>query len=166
MLISIPPKYAVSQVVGFMKGKSAIHIAREFFGRRKNFTAEEFWATGYHVSTVGKNEEAIRKYIKEQEREDRGQAPAGVQNFLKSLDSRFHGNDRKGHFGLFTKPSSLIWLSSERLPFLSMAMRGRLLTWIFSSAQNWKRAAASNLVSTMRVTPPIRVDVRSNRTGG
>ena len=71
MLISIPPKYAVSQVVGFIKGKSAIHIAREFFGRRKNFTEEEFWARGYHVSTVGKNEEAIRKYIKQQEREDR-----------------------------------------------------------------------------------------------
>jgi putative transposase len=71
MLISIPPKDAVSQVVGFIKGKSAIHIAREFFGRRKNFTGEEFWARGYHVSTVGRNEEAIRRYIKEQEREDR-----------------------------------------------------------------------------------------------
>ena len=71
MLISIPPKFAVSQVVGFIKGKSAIHIAREFFGRRKDFTGEEFWARGYLVSTVGKNEDAIRKYIKEQEREDR-----------------------------------------------------------------------------------------------
>jgi len=71
MLISIPPKYAVSQVVGFIKGKSAIQIAREFFGRRKNFTGEEFWARGCHVSTVGRNEEAIRRYIKEQEREDR-----------------------------------------------------------------------------------------------
>jgi len=71
MLISIPPKYLVSQVVGFIKGNSAIHIAREFFGRKKNFTGEEFWARWYHVSTVGKNEEAIRKYIKEQEREDR-----------------------------------------------------------------------------------------------
>jgi putative transposase len=71
MLISIPPKYAVSQVVGFIKGKSAIHIARGFFGRRKNFTGEEFWARGYHVSTVGRNEEAIRRSIKEQEREDR-----------------------------------------------------------------------------------------------
>ena len=58
-------------MVGFIKGKSAIHIARDFFGRRKNFTGEEFWARGYHVSTVGRNEEAIRKYIKEQEREDR-----------------------------------------------------------------------------------------------
>src|SRR5512139_3756119 len=71
MLISIPPKYAVSQVVGFIKGKSAIHIARVIFGRRKNFTGEEFWAKGYHVSTVDKNEEEINKYIKKQEREDR-----------------------------------------------------------------------------------------------
>ena len=71
MLIFIPPKYAVSQVVGFIKGKSAIHIARQYFGRKKNFTGQEFWARGYHVSTVGRNEEAIRKYIKEQEREDR-----------------------------------------------------------------------------------------------
>ena len=71
MLISIPPKYAVSQVVGFIKGKSAIHIARQYFGREKNFTGQEFWARGYHVSTVGRDEEAIRKYIKEQEREDR-----------------------------------------------------------------------------------------------
>jgi putative transposase len=71
MLISIPRKYAVSQVVGFIKGKSAIHIAREFFRRRKHFTGEEFWARAYHVSTVGRNEEAIRRYIEEQEREDR-----------------------------------------------------------------------------------------------
>ena len=71
MLISIPPKYAVSQVVGFIKGKSAIHIARQYFGRRKNFTGQKFWARGFHVSTVGRDEDAIRKYIKEQEREDR-----------------------------------------------------------------------------------------------
>ena len=71
MLISIPPKYAVSQVVGFIKGKSAIHIAREYFKCKKNFTGQQFWARGYHVSTVGRDEEAIRKYIKEQERENR-----------------------------------------------------------------------------------------------
>jgi len=71
MLVSIPPKYAVSQVVGFIKGKSAIHIARQYFGRKKNFTGQEFWAKGYHVSTAGRNEEAIRKYIEEQESEDR-----------------------------------------------------------------------------------------------
>jgi putative transposase len=70
MLVSIPPKYAVSQVVGYIKGKTAIHIARELFGKKRNFTGEEFWARGYHVSTIGRNEEAIRKYIKEQEKED------------------------------------------------------------------------------------------------
>src|SRR4030042_6651054 len=71
MLISIPPKYAVSQVVGFIKGKSAIQIARVFLGRRKNFVGQHFWAKGYFVSTVGMNEETIRAYIKAQEKEDR-----------------------------------------------------------------------------------------------
>ena len=70
VLMSIPPKYAVAQVVGFVKGKSAIHIARHF-GRRRNFTGQHFWARGYYVSTVGKDEEAVRKYIKEQEAADR-----------------------------------------------------------------------------------------------
>ena len=70
MLISIPPKYAVSQVVGFIKGKSAIHIARNFMGRRKNFTGQHFWARGYYVSTVGYDESTIREYIKHQEKED------------------------------------------------------------------------------------------------
>jgi len=71
MLISIPPKYAVSQVVGFIKGKSAIHIARNFIGHRKNFTGQHFWARGYDVSTVGRDETTIREYIKKQEQEDR-----------------------------------------------------------------------------------------------
>ena len=71
MLISIPPKYSVSQVIGFIKGKSAIHIARECFGRKRNFTGQSFWARGYHVSTVGRDEAAIRKYIRHQEQEDR-----------------------------------------------------------------------------------------------
>lgn len=66
MLISIPPKYAVSQVVGFIKGKSAIHIARNFTGHHKNFTGHHFWARGYYVSTVGKDEATIREYIKQQ----------------------------------------------------------------------------------------------------
>ena len=70
MLISIPPKYSVSQVVGFIKGKSAIHIARAYMGRRKNFTGQRFWARGYYVSTVGMDEETIREYIKRQEKED------------------------------------------------------------------------------------------------
>jgi putative transposase len=71
MLVSIPPKYAVSQVIGFLKGKSAIHIARVYMGRKRNYKGQKFWARGYHVSTVGRDEEAIRKYIKEQESEDR-----------------------------------------------------------------------------------------------
>ena len=71
MLISIPPKYSVAQVVGFIKGKSAIHIARTYVGRKKNFVGQSFWARGYLVSTVGRNEEAIRKYIQEQETEDK-----------------------------------------------------------------------------------------------
>ena len=68
--ISIPPKYAVSQVVGFIKGKSAIYIARNFVGRPRNFTGESFWARGYYVSTVGKGEEMIKAYIRNQEAED------------------------------------------------------------------------------------------------
>ena len=71
MLISIPPKYAVSQVIGYMKGKSAIHIARTYMGRKKNFTGQNFWARGYFVSTVGTDEETIREYIRRQEKEDR-----------------------------------------------------------------------------------------------
>jgi len=70
MLISVPPKYSVSQVMGYMKGKSAIHIARVYAGRRRNFVGQHFWARGYWVSTVGKNEAAVRRYIQEQEKED------------------------------------------------------------------------------------------------
>jgi putative transposase len=61
----------VSQVVGFIKGKSAIWIARTYVGRRKNFTGQHFWARGYYVSTVGKDEAAVRNYIKHQEDEDK-----------------------------------------------------------------------------------------------
>jgi putative transposase len=70
-LISIPPKYAVSKVIGYIKGKSAIGIARNFGGRRKNFTGESFWARGYYGSTVGRDEDTVRTYIKKQEAEDR-----------------------------------------------------------------------------------------------
>ena len=71
ILIEIPPKHAVSQVVGYIKGKSAIHIARVYGGRKRNFTGQKFWARGYYVSTVGRDEEEVRKYIKEQAEEDR-----------------------------------------------------------------------------------------------
>ena len=70
MMISIPPKYAVSNVVGYIKGKSAIHLARVYGERKRNFTGQSFWARGYFVSTVGRDEEVIRNYIRNQERED------------------------------------------------------------------------------------------------
>jgi putative transposase len=70
MLISISPKYSVAQVVGYIKGKSAIWIARTYGGRQRNFTGEHFWARGYYVSTVGRDEQVIRAYIQQQEKED------------------------------------------------------------------------------------------------
>ena len=70
ILISIPPKYSVAQIVGFIKGKSAISIARTYFGKRKNFTGQSFWARGYYVTTVGRDEEVVRNYIKHQDAED------------------------------------------------------------------------------------------------
>lgn len=71
MLLSVPPKYAVAQVVGFVKGKSAIHIARTYLGRRQNFLGQHFWARGYYVSTVGRDEASIREYIQKQREEDK-----------------------------------------------------------------------------------------------
>ena len=71
MCIAIPPKYSVSEVVGFIKGKSAIAVARDMQGRVRNFTGQIFWARGYFVSTVGRDEQAIREYIRNQEAEDR-----------------------------------------------------------------------------------------------
>ena len=71
MLISIPPKYSVAQIIGYIKGKSAIHIARVYIGQRKNFTGQHFWARGYFVSTVGADEELIKSYIRHQEAEDK-----------------------------------------------------------------------------------------------
>ncbi len=71
MLIAIPPKYAVSQVIGSLKGKSAIHIARTYAERRRNFVGQRFWARGYFVSTVGRDEAQIRDHIRRQEQEDK-----------------------------------------------------------------------------------------------
>ena len=71
MMISIPPKHAVSQVVGYIKGKSAIHLARVYGERKRNFVGQHFWARGYFVSTVGRDEAVIREYIQRQEDEDR-----------------------------------------------------------------------------------------------
>ena len=70
MMISIPSKYAVSQVVGFIKGKSAIHLARVSGERKSNFVGQHFGAREYYVSTVGRDEQAIREYIENQEEED------------------------------------------------------------------------------------------------
>ena len=70
MCIEIPPKYAVASMVGFLKGKSAIAIARQFAGKERNFTGEHFWARGYAVSTVGFNLEQVKAYIRAQEAED------------------------------------------------------------------------------------------------
>jgi putative transposase len=69
-LIHIPPKYSVAEVIGYIKGKSAIAVARQFGGRQRNFNGEQFWARGYAVSTVGFEEEQIRKYIRNQEQLD------------------------------------------------------------------------------------------------
>ena len=70
MMISIPPKYSVAQVAGYIKGKSAIHIARTYGGHKQNFIGQNFWARGYYVSTTGRDEEIIRQYIKNQEKRD------------------------------------------------------------------------------------------------
>jgi putative transposase len=71
MMISIPPKYSVAQVIGYIKGKSAIHIARTFGERKRNFVGQHFWARGYFVSTVGRDEAVICEYIRHQEIEDK-----------------------------------------------------------------------------------------------
>jgi len=78
MMISIPPKYSVSQVIGYIKGKSAIHIARTFAGRKRNFVGQHFWARGYFVSTVGRDEAVIREYIRQHEADDRRQEQLGL----------------------------------------------------------------------------------------
>jgi len=68
--IAIPPKYAVASVIGFLKGKSAIAIARQLCGKERNFTGEHLWARGYAVSTVGFELEQVRQYIRDQEEAD------------------------------------------------------------------------------------------------
>jgi putative transposase len=75
MLIAIPPKYAVSEVVGYIKGKRAIHLARVYGERQRNSRGQHFWARGYFVSTVGRDEATIRAYIRHQETEDQRLEP-------------------------------------------------------------------------------------------
>jgi putative transposase len=71
MLIAIPPKHAVSQVIGYIKGKSAIHVARVYGENRRNFVGQHFWARGYFVSTLGRDEAVIKEYIRRQEEQDK-----------------------------------------------------------------------------------------------
>lgn len=71
MMIAIPPMYAVSQVIGYIKGKSAIHLARVYGERTRNFVGQHFWARGFFVSTVGRDEEEVREYIRNQKEEDK-----------------------------------------------------------------------------------------------
>ena len=71
MMISIPPKYAVSEVVGFIKGKSAIYLARVYGERKQNFVGQNFWARGGMVFTAGRDETVIREYNRNQEQEDK-----------------------------------------------------------------------------------------------
>jgi putative transposase len=71
MMIAIPPKYAVSQVIGYIKGKSAIHLARVYGERKRNFVGQHYWARGFWVSTVGRDEAVIGEYIQKQEEEDK-----------------------------------------------------------------------------------------------
>ena len=79
LCLSIPPKYSVANTVGFLKGKSAIRIHREFLGQKRNFTGLHFWARGYCVSTVGLDEAKIRAYIRNQEAEEKRQEQLRLQ---------------------------------------------------------------------------------------
>jgi putative transposase len=80
MLISIPPKHSVSSIIGYIKGKSAIAVARQFGGKQRNFSGEKFWARGYAVSTVGFNADQIKAYVKHQEQLD-GQGENEIGSF-------------------------------------------------------------------------------------
>ena len=95
--LSIPPKYSVANTVGFLKGKSAIRIHREYLGRRRNFTGFHFWARGYCVSTVGLDEAVIREYIRNQEEEEKRQEQLNLGGLSSPLP---HGG------GPFEGPSS------------------------------------------------------------
>ena len=77
MVLSIPPKYSVAHTIGFVKGKSAVRIHRQLLKERR-MTGLHFWATGYSVSTIGLNEQAIRKYVREQEKRDSDQGDLGL----------------------------------------------------------------------------------------
>jgi putative transposase len=91
MMIAIPTKYAVSQVIGYIKGKSAMHLARVYGENRRNFVGQHFWARGYFVSTVGRDEEVIRQYIRHQEAEARTRpAISPVKSSASTAVRRLH----------------------------------------------------------------------------
>ena len=79
LCLSIPPKFSVANTVGFLKGKSAIRIHRDFLGRKRNFSGRHFWAKGYCVSTVGLDEQVIRAYIRNQEDTEKRQEQLSLQ---------------------------------------------------------------------------------------
>jgi len=79
LCLSIPPKFSVANTVGFLKGKSAIRIHRQFLGQKRNFTGLHFWARGYCVSTIGLDEAKIRAYIRDQEAEEKRQEQLRIQ---------------------------------------------------------------------------------------
>lgn len=95
MCVSIPPKFAVSNVIGYLKGKSAISVARNFTARKGSFAGESFWARRYYVSTVGLNEDAVRKYIHEQDAEDAQLEQLNLVHDEKSPS----GDSRSVHLG-------------------------------------------------------------------
>src|SRR5258707_7757603 len=101
MMISIPPKYAVSQVVGFIKGKSAIHLARVYGEKKRNFVGQHFWARGYFVSTVGRDEAVIREYIRKQEQE-----PLGANEFVALIGHLRVANECRVALATLTAASS------------------------------------------------------------
>ena len=90
MLMWIPPKFPVSSVVGYVKGKSAIHVARHFLGKSRNYTGQSLWARGFFVSTVGIEDAIIREYIRQQEEEDRR---ADQLHLFRSQKTSDHGDD-------------------------------------------------------------------------
>ena len=101
MLISIPPKYSVAQIIGYMKGKSSIWIAQNVERKMRNFLGHKFWARGYFVTTVGRDEEVIRVYIRNQELADQqldqlelkiSTAPKSKSIVLTSLKTAFGGS--------------------------------------------------------------------------
>ncbi len=81
LLVSIPPKYSVSSVMGYLKGKSALMIFERHANLKYKYGNRHFWSEGYYVSTVGLNEETIRKYIAEQEQRDQAMDRLSVKEY-------------------------------------------------------------------------------------